>query len=148
MLTRIKQIVCAQFIKDEAALVRRAGGDPDTPISLLAKWIPREGHPMAIHIIVSLVPGQMFHGTRVKLYRKRVSALNRALGTLEIKMCANEWDAITMSDVPLLARKKYANAFNKVSRMGACQQVTTPLPRDPSRYNLVRERVRKILTPI
>jgi len=121
---RIKEIVRIQFAKDEAAikayevaLANEAAGwggeePPQKPkVSLLAKWLPREGQPGVIEMVCTLVPGTMFHGTRMKLYRKRVAAVNRFLQTVEIKMCAGDWEEIVPDTVPGRAVKKYVKAF-------------------------------------
>jgi len=80
-------------------------------VSLLAKWLPREGQPGAIEMVTTLVPGTMFHGTRMKIYRKRVAAVNRFLQTVEVKMCAGDWEEIAPGTVPGRAVKKYVKAF-------------------------------------
>lgn len=141
MLPRVKHIVCQQFQRDELALQQRAGGDPDANISMLAKWMPREGDPDYVTYLVSLVPGTMFHGTRAKLYRKRVSALNKAIGTLEVKMCANKWHTIEPDDIPNLAREKYAKALRR-HHVDITGQQHAPY-NNSTRYDLVRSRVRR-----
>ena len=123
-LPRVKQIVKEQFAKDETAIkayeaaianeVAGWGGEepPKKPnVSLLAKWLPREGQPGAIEMVCTLVPGSMFHGTRMKLYRKKVAAVNRFLQTVEVKMCAGDWEEIVPGNVPGRAVKKYVKAF-------------------------------------
>lgn len=123
-LPRVKQIVATQFAKDEAAIaaynaaktneVAGWGGaePPKKPkVSLLAKWLPREGQPGVIDMVCALVPGTMLHGTRMKHYRKRVSAANKFLQTVEVQMCANDWEEIVPGSVPGRAVKKYVKAF-------------------------------------
>jgi hypothetical protein len=102
---RLVDIVEAQFLKDEVALAT------GKPISLLAKWMPREGHLDVFPFVVRLVPGSMFQPTRMKLYRKRLAHLNKAIDTVEIKMCANQWDLIDPNKVPANAMHKYEKAF-------------------------------------
>ena len=80
-------------------------------ISLLAKWMPREGQICAGLMSCLLVPGPMFQGTRMKQYRKRVAALNKFLQTVEVKMCAGDWEEIVPGNVPGRAVKKYVKAF-------------------------------------
>jgi len=104
---RIIEIVKRQFLADEQVLNNLSTAQ----ISLLAKWMPREKHVGAIDLACALVPGVMFANKRMKIYRQRVSALNKALNTVEIKMCANQWDSIVPSEVPLGASKKYKKAF-------------------------------------
>jgi hypothetical protein len=123
-LPRIKQIVSQQFLKDEAAIAayhaslenEAAGwGGEEKPlkpkVSLLAKWLPREGQLNVIEFVVALVPGTMFHGSRMKHYRKRVSAVNKFLQTVEVQMCSNNWEEIVPGSVPGRAVKKYVKAF-------------------------------------
>jgi len=102
---KLVDLVEKQFAKDEVALA--TGGS----LSLLAKWIPRESHYDVCPFVVRLVPGLMYGPTRMKLYRKRVSRLNKALDTVEIKMCANNWDQIEPSKIPGRAMQKYTKAF-------------------------------------
>jgi len=104
--SRISEIIRLQFVNDELALV-----EPEPKLSLLAKWMPREGQAGAIEMAGLLMPGQMFYSTRMKCYRKRVSALNKAIQTVEIKMCSKNWATIQPSTVPARASKKYSRAF-------------------------------------
>jgi len=106
----ICDVVKAQFEKDEKALALTKEGEKPV-ISLLAKWMPREGQDGAQIMATLLVPGTMFHASRMKLYRKRLAALNKALQTVEIKMCAGKWGEIVPSIVPGRAVKKYVKAF-------------------------------------
>ena len=123
-LPRVKQIVAKQFYNDEAAItaynaakaneVAGWGGEqpPQKPkVSLLAKWLPREGQPGVVDMVCALVPGTMMHGTRMKYYRKRVSAVNKFLQTVEVQMCAKNWEEIVPASVPGRAVKKYVKAF-------------------------------------
>lgn len=103
--TRLVDIVEKQFIEDEIALA--VGGN----LSLLAKWMPREGHHDVTPFVVRLVPGLLFNPTRMKFYRKRLVRLNKALDTVEIKMCANQWSNIDPTKVPGRAMHKYSKAF-------------------------------------
>lgn len=108
----VNSLIRKQFEEDEAALMAyNANPSGNLDISLLAKWMPREGQDGANTMATLLVPGSMFHATRMKHYRKRVAALNKALDTVEIKMCANTWADIKPSKVPGRAGKKYVKAF-------------------------------------
>ena len=142
---RIKQIVVRQFQKDEAAIVAYNaakanevagwGGEepPQKPsVSLLAKWLPREGQPNVIEMARALVPETMLHGTRMKLYRKRVAAVNKFLQTVEVQMCAKTWKEIVPGAVPGRAVKKYVKAFlNEKGTTKKGQVVRRGLPRHP-----------------
>ena len=114
-LYKISDIVTKQIKKDETALeIRRKstwGGEELPQISLLAKWMPREGDKLANEIATILIPGSMFHGTRMKLYRKKISTLNKAINTVEIKMCGKEWSSIPPNTVPGRALNNYVKAF-------------------------------------
>lgn len=154
---RIIQIVKRQFLEDEAVLNNLSTAQ----ISLLAKWMPREKHVGAIDLACALVPGVMFWNRRMKVYRQRVAALNRALNTVEIKMCANQWGSIVPSEVPLVASKKYKKAFlnetlylrhpNDIARLECRDRFINGIskPKYPDtycctmcRYDEVRDRVR------
>ena len=78
-LSKVKELVCSQFLKDEHILLMRAGGDSSKPISSLALAMPSVGHRNAINYIIALVPGQMYYSMRCNLYRNRRNALRRAL---------------------------------------------------------------------
>lgn len=121
---KLMDIVKAQFEKDEAAMVAYKaaqanevagwGGEEKLQkpkISLLAKWLPREGQDGVIDVVCTLVPSPMLHGSRMKHYRKRVSALNKFLQTVEVQMCAKDWEEIVPGSVPGRAVKKYVKAF-------------------------------------
>ena len=112
---RIRQIIKAQFEKDEAALATFMADSLLPPaalkLSLLAKWMPREGQAAATEMAGLIVPGKFFHATRMRQYRKRVAALNKALRTVEISMCSKMWANIDPTVVPGRASKKYVKAF-------------------------------------
>jgi hypothetical protein len=146
----VKQIVVRQFYKDEAAIaaynsalaneVAGWGGEekPQKPkVSLLAKWLPREGQPGVIEMVCALVPGTMLHGTRMKHYRKRVSAVNKFLQTVEVQMCAKDWEEIVPGSVPGRAVKKYVKAFlnekGTTTKHGVAPKGVLRHPNDPVR---------------
>jgi hypothetical protein len=115
ILPAVKAIVAQQFAKDEAVIksyeVSTDEAEKKPSVSLLAKWLPREGQSGVIEMATTLVPGKMFHGTRMKLYRKRVAAVNKFLQTVEVLMCSNQWDKIEPTCVPGRAAKNYVKAF-------------------------------------
>ena len=80
--------------------------------SLLAKWLPREHNTndkeIAMYLAKLLEPNKP---KAQELYRKRVSALNKKLNTVEIDMCANHFENIEPSKVPGRALKLYTRAF-------------------------------------
>jgi hypothetical protein len=150
-IARVKQIVATQFAKDEEEIayyngeinVRTSagwGGEEKVKkpkVSLLAKWLPREGQPGVIDMVCALVPGTMMHGTRMKHYRKRVSAVNKFLQTVEVQMCANDWEEIVPGSVPGRAVKKYVKAFlnekGTTTKHGVAPKGVLRHPDDPVR---------------
>ena len=83
------------------------------PISLCAKWAPREGKdtPMAKELAQSLFPSEKKLSQRLKRYRQLVAGLNRSLDTTEIKMCARTFAEIEPSHVPGVCLAKHMKAF-------------------------------------
>jgi hypothetical protein len=74
----------------------------DNENGLLAKWLPRQGEfANKVRKFMKLNP---------KEYRKLIVGLSN---TIEQKMCAKEWDAITYKSVPSCAMNKYRKAFYK-----------------------------------
>lgn len=70
--------------------------------NLLAKWLSRKGFEFEkVRKFMKLNP---------KEYRKLIVGLSN---TIEQKMCAKEWDAITYKSVPSCAMNKYRKAFYK-----------------------------------
>ena len=70
---------------------------------LLGKWLPRNHSEFANKV-------RKYLGLNPKEYRKLVVGLSN---TVEQKMCAKDWDAITYSHVPSVAMNKYRKAFLK-----------------------------------
>jgi hypothetical protein len=75
----------------------------DNKNGLLAKWLPRNHSGLANTV-------RKYLGLNPKEYRKLVVGLSN---TVEQKMCAKEWDAITYPHVPSVAMNKYRKAFLK-----------------------------------
>ena len=109
----IFNIVALQLEKDEDAL---ATGDVAS-ISLLAKWAPREGNRRdkmagAFAKYLWIKPkARTFAASPLASYRKRMSALNRAIKTVEVLECANRWDEIEPKRVPGRARENKRAAY-------------------------------------
>ena len=98
----IDDVVLQQFNLDQ---------ESESP-SLLAKWLPREGKPMAKHFADLLFPlVSSKSGRRMRTYRKTLACLNRILGTLEIKMCGGEWADILPESVPGQLLRRNRSAF-------------------------------------
>lgn len=106
----ILRVVKEQVEKDEADM---AAGKP---VSLLAKWLPREGakkfQTIFEALILSLSHSQFLPTTvLMMMYRKRVSALNKYLKTVEINMCNGAWAEIAPGSVPGRNLKMHTKAF-------------------------------------
>ncbi len=99
-----------QMEKDEADM------SAEKPISLLAKWLPREGakkFQTLFDALILILSHSQFFPTKVQmmLYRKRVSALNKYLKTVEINMCNGTWAEIAPGSVPGRNLKAHTKAF-------------------------------------
>jgi hypothetical protein len=83
-----------------------------TEMSLLAKWLPREGSKkVSSFFFLTLVRVLCGDVARVPTYRKRVAALNKALKTVEINMCGGSWADIKPDAVPGRCLKLHTKAF-------------------------------------
>lgn len=83
-------------------------------MSLLAKWLPREGssYSDAAKKIADVIYPTVTNGKkRMMLYRKEVSAMNKALKTVEINMCGGTWQDIQPEHVPGRCLKIIARHF-------------------------------------
>jgi len=84
-------------------------------LSLAAKWAPREsaknkaGSALAKALALRLFGGEP--GRERAQYRKLCSSLNRALGTVEVKMCGAAWEEIDLSAVPSVCMLKQRKAL-------------------------------------
>ena len=99
-----------QLLVDELAL------SEGRPISLFAKWMPREGKQMGRFAkefanYIYGIASDMSHSQRMSALRHRISKLNAALKTVETYTCANRWDEIDPRLVPKIAAKKGRAAF-------------------------------------
>jgi hypothetical protein len=103
----IHSLVVRQLLIDEKAMKE------GRKTSLLAKWMPREERfaKQAKELARRLNPEEKRLCRRLASYRKRVSALNRYLNTVEIAMCGDDWDKIEPGKVPGRAVQKYNKAF-------------------------------------
>jgi len=102
---RIFEIIKAQLKADVAS---------EGSISLLAKWMPREGSAkdaVAKALAAYLFPEVAAVATARKQYRQLIAGLNRRLDTVETHMCDHTWSAIKPAGVPGRAGKLYGRAF-------------------------------------
>ena len=108
----------AQLQIDHAALE----GNPDAPITLFAKWAPRETSQkhgwLAKYIAQDLVhddgetEGAGSRPSQLARYRRWVSALNRRLKTPAIAQCEGRWRDIDFNrDVPAGTLRRQRRAF-------------------------------------
>ena len=83
------------------------------PISLLAKWIPREDRQSDLAKLIAkrLFPYEARPSSRMKTYRQKISALNRALKTTEVAMCGGGWASIEPARVPGRCLQKHMKAL-------------------------------------
>lgn len=100
----VLNLVSQKILEDEANMIAKK------PVSLLAKWIPREGKPLSKELANMLSKKPLIQA-RLADYRKRVSALNKYLNTTEIDMCANKWPDIKPEKVPARCMKLHTKAF-------------------------------------
>lgn len=103
----VKKTIVTQLFADEAT-------PPGEPISLLAKWLPREHSNIEWHRQIAKDLSNLLHPNDPKAqekYRKRVSALNKRINPVEISMCAKAFASIEPEKVPGRALKLYNKAF-------------------------------------
>jgi hypothetical protein len=82
------------------------------PVSLCAKWMPRENTSNKARIALAKKIATAF-GMSAKEYRKMVAPLNKYCKTVEVFASAKDWKRIDYNTVPSLANLKYKNAFMK-----------------------------------
>lgn len=78
--------------------------------SLLAKWLPS---PRTKSQTVLAVRVARAFKLELGAYRKLRAALNRKIDTVEVKMSAQNWDAINLETVPAKAFMNYQKAFER-----------------------------------
>ena len=121
----VMDLVVKQFALDNAAVVTEGG-----KVSLLAKWAPREkshGAPLAKLLAKRLFADSLVVSEKFKAYRKMVSALNKHIDTVEIKMCDRHFADIEPGHVPGRALQKYRRAFlNEASTWQDGKRVERP----------------------
>ena len=152
------EVMAARLRKDSAELAAAtAEGRKPRGLSLLAKWAPREGssgkHKKVGPSLAKEVAVKLFwesHPGRERAeYRKVVAALNRALGTVEVKMCGADWANIDPAAVPSAAmlrmRKALLNEAVKGAPPTAAERETgNRFPEDEDRV-ACRKRLRQCL---
>jgi hypothetical protein len=89
--------------------------DQKNKMSLLAKWLPREGsgtYPgLARKLANHIYDFEDSERKRIVRYRKDISMMNKALKTVEINMCGKSWAEIKPEAVPGRCLKIHNKAF-------------------------------------
>lgn len=80
----------------------------EKPISLLAKWLPKESTKKYKKVYNILLKK---FGMTPKEYRRGVSKLRKYLDVVEVKMSANEWNKVNYNTIPSKANLLYKDAF-------------------------------------
>ena len=108
------------FMSDQKiALERGESFHHKLQLTLLAKWVPKEGSSYdrkiraAKEIAILIFPAEFKTDFRMALksYRKMISALNKAIHTTEILMCEKRFSEIQFKLVPGKCLTKYRRAF-------------------------------------
>ena len=104
MMNKVIEITVSQLKIDSLS---------DGPISLCAKWAPRENRQgdIAKLLAKALFPEEDSLSRRLKSYRKLVAGLNRKLQTTEIAMCDRQFSTIQPENVPGGCLQKHMKAF-------------------------------------
>lgn len=139
IMSRVLELVEAQLLADEEAV-----SEGRTP-SLMAKWAPRENKAhgwIAKNLAAYLSRGSSQTTHHNACYRRRMAALNRALGTVEVLECGRRWSEIEPKAVPSKARhiKRLAYMRHHCSEKFTQffqEQATRPWTPDPHRYTAV-----------
>ena len=111
-------------------------------ISLVCKWIPREGtafnwlfkrcvvqwiRTFHSYIFTSCKENAQFDRALkkgAKIYRRVCSRLSKEWGTLEIKQCNRVWDSIQHTEIPMFAGLKQQNALLNIGLNGHLRSKT------------------------
>ena len=122
----ILEITCSTFFADRLHLARGS----TEKLSLLSKWLPRERsktYPgIATVIATALFPDITNGKKRMMMYRKEVSAMNKALKTVEINMCGGTWQEIQPERVPGRCLKIHTKAFYNLDQKDGVENLRFP----------------------
>ena len=117
----ILQFTCEAFQLDFAKF------QVNKPLSLLSKWLPREKSiykGLARKLADAIYNLEPSARNRIVMYRKDVSAMNKALKTVEINMCNSTWASITPEAVPGRCLKGHTKAF--LNKKLKCDEIRYP----------------------
>lgn len=114
----ILSVTKGAFIDDLAL----ANSNQISKMSLLAKWLPREGSGkykgLARKLANYIYSFDSSERKRIVKYRKDVSFMNKELKTVEINMCGGTWRDIKPEAVPGRCLKIHSKAFYNESAKG------------------------------
>jgi hypothetical protein len=123
---------CCQVVNEQIRSDEKITTD-NTPISLVAKWVPREKSNKFSWIYEILAcdyfkkymetaTNEKSKGFAIKKcktdYRKLLSKLNKQIDTLQIKQCGKEWSNIDFNNVTSISLSKQKHAFMNVKKNG------------------------------
>lgn len=110
-------ILCDQLREDDSK-------EEGCPISLAAKWTPREKSKefgWIFHRLGVMMFGEPYNPSssrNSRLLRKRLASLNRRIDTTEIKQCDKHWAEIDFTHVTSITLQKQKRAFANIRRTG------------------------------
>ena len=121
-------------------------------ISLLAKWLPREGkslmkavnialrtlgmNSLAVEIITRLTLDSSFAGSTARKYRMMIADLTKHLPIVEQQMSEHHFADIDFKTVPSLAMDKYKNTF--------AMEFVSPFPKNKRHNDSLKDRFAKM----
>jgi hypothetical protein len=110
LVSYIDQLVLGQLTEDIANMKKKS------KISTLGKFLPREKSKMNKKTnFIDRFANQMFPGTEQfaarKKYRKLKSLINKYLGTLEVKLCSQDYEKINFNKVSHYALENNLNVI-------------------------------------
>ena len=121
-------------------------------ISLLAKWLPREGKSLMVainsvlhalgmkslvtEILMRVTLDHSYQGSTARKYRKMISDLTKHIPVVEQQMCNQHFADIEFETVPSLAMNKYKSAF--------AMEAVSSFPKDQRRNKTVEDRFAKM----
>ena len=105
------KIVKVTFLSDITSCLT----SQESSMSLLAKWLPREGSGtfkgLARKLANYIYKSETSERKRLVRYRKDTSMMNKVLKTVEINMCGQNWRDIKPDTVPGRCLKLHTKAF-------------------------------------
>ena len=123
---------CIELVKGQIKIDKEKYDKKEQPISLCAKWIPRESSKFgwlfdqiartyfADYLETAKEPSSITRAIlKAKMnMRKLLSSLNTYLDTIQIKQCGNVWDQIDHTKTTSITITKQRNALLNKTKMG------------------------------